>query len=173
MSYKEKLEQFNSTEKYQKELDFLYGLFGNDFNKVLDYGCGNLFSINKFNKIKNCFVGYDVNVFAEGYDYADKLGKYDIVYFLHSIAHIKGIETVLKLLDTKIICVITPNKEWLDVINNNSNYKPDTTVIRHFTQYELIELFKDSGYEIITSGSFGEVSKSHNERLFIKAIKIK
>lgn len=165
MDYKEKLRQFNSTEKYQKELDFLYALFGKDFNSVLDFGCGNLYAVEQFNKRKKAFFGYDV-VNYTGKQYADKLGVYDIVYFMHSLAHISNIKEVLNELQTKYFIVITPNKDWLDK-QDKTNYNPDITVINHYNMKELKELFTSIGCEIIVSGNLND-----GERIFIKAKKM-
>lgn len=172
MNYSDKLKQFNSTEKYNNELELMWQLFGVDFNNVLDYGCGNCYAMEKFNKRKKAFFGYDINAWGKSYPNSDALGKYDIVYFMHSLAHIDEVETVLKNLNTEVVCVITPNKKWLN-LQTNKSYKPDDTVINHFTENELKNLFTSCGYSIDLIGQTGERTENQQERIFIKAIKTK
>ena len=172
MNYKDKLEGFNNSDKYQKELEFLRALIGYDHDRVLDYGCGNGYAVNQFNLWGgNVFFGYDVNLHNSDFGYSELLGKYDLTYFMHSFAHVKDIDKVLGRLRTKEVVVITPNKTWIDK-NTNDNYKPDTTVIKHYHHYELVALFQDNGYEVILSGQFGSATSGTNERLFLKAKKL-
>ena len=63
------------------------------------------------------------------------------------------------------VTVITPNKDWLDPDYNN-----DPTVIKHYNQVELAELFKECGYEVVLQGQFGELKNGINERIFLQAI---
>lgn len=172
MNYNEKLKGFNSTEKYNNELEFLWSLFGEDFNKVLDYGCGNCYAMNKFNKRKNAFNGYDVNMWGEQHSNSDKLGQYDIVYFMHSLAHIENIEEVLQNLNTDMICIITPNKKWLN-LQSTEGYIPDPTVIKHYSENELRKLIEITGYRLDLIGQLGATTENQQERIFIKAFKTK
>jgi len=60
MSYKEKLLQFNSTEKYKSEYKFLKGLLGSKPKTILDYGCGLGSNVMKLNSYTNHSVfGFD------------------------------------------------------------------------------------------------------------------
>lgn len=172
MDYNKKLEEFNNTDKYNNELELLWTLFGVDFNKVLDYGCGNRYAMDRFNKRKKAFFGYDVNAWGKSYPNSDALGRYDIVYFMHSLAHIEDIEKVLRNLDTRVICIITPNKGWLD-LQENKNYKPDPTVIKHYTETELRLLVEGAGYKVDLIGQTGDTTHNQQERVFIKAVNTK
>ena len=176
MDYKQKLIDWNSTDKYRLELKFLNGLLCPLWDmKVLDYGCGTgaamryIDSRNDFSIIN----GYDVNDFLSEWSYTvrdSKLEhKYNHVYLMHSIAHFKNQSEELEkiksvLLENGIVTVITPNAEWLD-----KDYIGDETVIKHFTQQELCQLFIDSGYTIQLVGQFGEYKNGLNERLFLHA----
>lgn len=175
MSYKEKLLQFNSTEKYKSEYKFLKGLLGSKPKIVLDYGCGlgsNVMKLNAYTEHQ--VMGYDVNEWDNNFYYINQLGQYDTIYFMHSIAHVQYLEPLLRNLKAnhlnkggKVI-VITPNKDWLEQAKNE-NYKPDTTVVKHFNQSELIELFESCGYSVKLSGQFGELKGNVNERIFLIA----
>lgn len=164
MDYKTKITEWNSTLKYLKELQFLYKLVG-DNRKTLDYGCGIGTAMNMFKDVK----GYDVNEYlSDPSRYDNEIqNRYESIYFMHSLAHIPNPNEVLKSLrhHIAIITVITPNKDWLDVGYNN-----DSTVIKHYTQSELVELFKDCGYTILNFGQFGELKNGVNERIFLQAI---
>jgi len=164
MDYKDKLIKWNSSLKYLKEIQFLYKLVG-DKHKTLDYGCGIGTAMNLFTNVK----GYDVNQYlSEPSRYDNKIeDRYESIYFMHSIAHIPNIHEVLKSLrhHIAIITVITPNKDWLD-----DGYNNDDTVVNHYTQSELIKLFKDCGYTILNFGQFGELKNGTNERIFLQAI---
>lgn len=182
MNYKEKLKQFNSTEKYRKELFFLLGLIGGgEGKKILDYGCGIMTAIQYLSlKSNHFYYGFDVNKFAdEDYEHLydnDLHRTYDIIYLMHSIAHIKDIDKVLESLRQNLnpggrIIAISPNREWMD-----AGYNEDKTVIKHFDIFTISELFVSAGYEVEQIGQFGAVKKDiyqhnrlTNERIFITA----
>lgn len=174
--YAKKLEGFNSTKKYRRELQFLIGLFpdkGSEF--VLDYGCGIGTAVKYINtKTMNFARGYDVEKYDPNFDYITHVSdKYDVIYFMHSLAHISYIDIELKKLKSNlrpngVIIVVTPNREWLD-INKNPNYVPDPTVFKHYSQSELNYLFTSSGYNVVLSGGFGDIRASINERIFLVA----
>jgi len=170
MNYKKKLDQFNSNPKYFEELAFMALLFTKGTHSILDYGCGTGKAVDHF-----CSLGYD----AKGYDqiqhnphfnYSPATTQFDLVYFMHSAAHIPGLPQVLQALITKEIIIITPNKDWID-LQKNKNYQPDPTVLSHFTLEELVSIVVSSGYGIIQCGDFGKTTDGHGERLFIKAKK--
>ena len=172
MDYKEKLKKWNSTDKYKKELEFLYSLINpKEGYKVLDFGCGIMTAIERFNSAGiGHFYGYDIQEYGEQSQYHlyDKTinKKYDCIYFMHSIAHIENPVECLKKLSDNItdigkVIVITPNKDWLDVGYNN-----DTTVIRHYSTSDLKEIAKEAGYKVNTIGQFGEIRRYSHERLF-------
>lgn len=179
-SYKEKLRAFNNTPKYKSEVEFLKKLTKYDsVNNMLDIGCG---------------LGHTAKeLMADGYDVVNYLEadiscgspieingivynnlntyKYNHIYFMHSIAHIDNITEVLKQIkkDSKAtVTVITPNAHWL-IMQSNNEYKPDPTVVKHYTQTQLRELFEEAGYEVALYGQFGEESNGVNERLFLQA----
>ena len=173
MDYKQKLIEWNSTEKYKKELDFLYRILLYEYGSIcLDYGCGIGTAMNYF----YC-DGYDVNdYFIGGYyqrkkyhlnSLPDKM--YEHIYFLHSFAHIPNPKDVLRILRSKYpeatLTVITPNAEWLD-----KDYVGDETVVKHYTQTELKEIFEECGYKVTLLGQFGEYKEGKNERIFLQAI---
>jgi len=173
MTYKDKLKAWNSTDKYRKELDFLYGLLDVKENEViLDFGCGIMTAINNFNdRGEAFFYGYDVEEYGEQdyYHLYDKQiqRKYDTIYFNHSIAHIQDPVKVLKALRTNLsdggkIVIVTPNLEWLD-----KWYMGDHTIVKHYNVVTLGFLVQEAGYKIELSGQFGETRGVLNERIFI------
>jgi hypothetical protein len=169
MDYKEKLRAWNSTDKYRSEVFFLKKIL--DPSASLDYGCGL--------GVCACIVGadgYDVNEYNEYLNYKffyTELpnNNYGNIYFMHSFAHIPNPKDVLRILRSKYpeakITVITPNKDYLDKINN-PEYVPDPTVVKHYTQKELKEIFEDCGYKVYLSGTFGDELNGINERIFIQ-----
>ena len=180
MTYKEKLIQWNSTEKYNNELDFLYTLIQPEQDElILDFGCGIMTAIQKFNSYGVAdFLGYDVAKYGEveNYHLYDKElnKKYNTIFLNHSIAHIQNpIATLMALrsnlcADGKIV-IVTPNKRWLD-----DGYNNDKTVVKHYDLETLSKLATDSLYRIEQVGQFGDVKRNvhlHNrlncERLFI------
>ena len=167
MTYSNKLLNFNSSEKYLKELGFLRSLIGD--TEALDYGCGNGFAAELF----KC-DGFDVTPHNPFFGYVDNpFSYYETVYFMHSLAHIEDPETVLRALNLKPhgrVVVITPNLDWLKLASDD--YEPDPTVISHFIGDDLDELFTKSGFKIINSGQFGQRIGLVNERLFLVATKI-
>lgn len=172
MDYRKKLEEFNETDKYKSELRFLKGLIGGCHNYVLDYGCGtgtaaNYLQLNSNNNIS----GYDKTEHNKSFWYAKPTTPFDVVYFMHSIAHVENIEDVLKSLITKRVVIITPNAEWI-ALNQEDDYIPDPTVKRHFSQITLHYLMTNSGYTVKNFGQFGKFTNGINERLFLIAEKI-
>ena len=143
MDYKEKLKQFNSTDKYKNELKFLnnlVGRYGQHYDNVLDYGAG-LGTCAKYiqdNSRKDiCVDMYDKEQWNEKANYITKeeledgSETYEMVYFMHSFAHIQfeNLDFIKKLLfpfGNKIVIVFTPNKDWLQNVDS-TNYNPDTT----------------------------------------------
>lgn len=172
MDYKEKLKQWNSTEKYWNELYFLVKLLELDteystHEEILDFGAG----IGTAMDYIRC-SGYDINNYYEGDSefYYNELPNIYIsdIYFMHSFAHIPNPKDVLRILRGKYheatLTVITPNLDWLD-----KDYVGDETVIKHYNQQELKELFEDCGYEVTLIGQFGEYKNGQNERIFLQA----
>jgi hypothetical protein len=177
MDYKEKLKQFNSTEKYKSELKFLHGLIGNETAPALDYGCGIGTAVKYFDERLDAIVkGYDPTDYGvqdTRIMHDEPQGEYGHIYFMHSLAHIPDVDKLLvKLKDNLLpkgkITVITPHQTFLW----NCNYKgSDSTVLNHFTQFRLRELFKGAGYELLQEGQFGSGWDGYNERLFIQVQK--
>jgi 2-polyprenyl-3-methyl-5-hydroxy-6-metoxy-1,4-benzoquinol methylase len=177
--YKERLKQFNSTEKYKNELDFLCRLMNpRPGEKILDYGCGIGTAVMHIRENYGvaCY-GYDVVNYAQNDESifrTEFFFKFDKVFFMHSIAHIPNIEQKLIYLKELLapearIYVVTPNKMWLDNIGTPSTYIPDGTVINHLTSLNLIELFVHAGYKNISPSQFGGYLNGVNERLFLEA----
>ena len=181
-TYKTRLQQFNTTEKYRNEMTFLSGIMQIDEDdSILDYGCGtgtfmNYISDSYSKKID----GFDVYNYTEDLDtvYIDHLEKkYNKVCFFHSLAHIPDPEACIDKLKKHLkpsafIFVITPNKAFDDILrkrNTSSDYRPDPTVISHFDQSRLIRLFRDLGFDVILHGQFGKTVSTVNERLFMIA----
>lgn len=175
MDYKQKLIEWNSTEKYKSELHFLNSILNLDYYSddelyVLDIGCG----IGTAMDFIRC-DGYDVNNYYIGIHnlrYYNILPnkKYYNIYFMHSFSHFPNPKDVLRILRGKYpdatLTVITPNAEWLD-----KDYVGDETVVKHYTQSELKEMFEECGYKITLLGQFGEYKEGKNERIFLQAIK--
>ena len=172
MDYKLKLLAFNSTDKYKREVEFLKMLMPGCttiwFN-ILDYGaglcktafdcCAEAFDINNYKT--HDVIAYHLN------ELPDKSFQY--IYFMHSLAHIPNTVEVLKDLKQRYnatITVITPNASWLKIVGDT---KSDPTVIKHYTQSELKELFVSCGYEVTLQGQFGEEKNGVNERIFLQA----
>lgn len=173
MNYKEKLIAWNSTDKYKRELDFLYGLINPKSGElILDFGCGIMTAINYFNsKAITFFYGYDVEEYGEQEDYhlydREISRKYDTIYLMHSLAHIKDPVKTLRALRTNLsdggkVVIVTPNLEWLD-----KGYRGDSTVVRHYDIVTLSLLVQEAGYKVELSGQFGDTRGIINERIFV------
>lgn len=181
-AYKKKLSDFNNTVKYVEERGMLISLLDlNAGDKVLDYGCGlgrNVHYVNDLAMGAKCF-GYDYyNLVEEVNDHLFRQSyhfKFDKVFFMHSLAHIPDVEGKLMFLretmlnPSAIISVITPNKDWLSLIERAKDYVADETVICHFTQQELERLFVHSGFKVLEIGQVGTEKGDQKERLFLKA----
>jgi len=175
MSYKKKLLEFNSTEKYSKEMVYLFDKIDPQTNeRILDYGCGIgtfIDHINLASKAK-CF-GYDKFVYTAKKSVRDSFSfQFDKVFFMHSIAHIENIDLTLTNLKNflehkSFIYVLTPNKNWLDLLDN-PEYIPDITVVKHYSIETLTEAFESNGYNLIESEQFGEQKENQKERIYLK-----
>lgn len=185
--YKQRLRAFNSTPKYKSELDFLCRLMSpRKGEKILDYGCGQGTAVRYINDNYGddiCF-GYDVNNYRDKDDLylfrSEYFFKFSKVFFLHSIAHVHDINVKLialkeLLLPEAKVYVVTPNGEWVNIMDNQTeNYKPDPTVIQHHYLTDIENLFTNAGFKINISGQFGATTDSYkgqyiNERLFLEA----
>jgi hypothetical protein len=179
--YKHKLQEFNNTEKYKLEQDFLIRLLKPQSNeRILDYGTGLgrlVYYLN--NTFGTSCYGYDLyNLREEDCEFwfrKEYYFKFHKVFFMHSIAHIPDIEEKLRYLQDNLleldakIYAITPNKSWLSFIQNIGTYVSDSTIIEHFTSDTLRDLFTKTGFKIINEGQFGAIQKGQHERLFIEA----
>lgn len=178
MSYKKKLEGFNSTEKYKSEMAFMAQLMNLEVGeKVLDFGCGigtmrDYLSIKTRADVrgydKTCYLDTEPEWFNQSYYF-----QFDVVYFMHSIAHIERLKYELDNLKEFLnigseLYVLTPNLDWLRE-QNNGNYRPDTTVIAHFNANSLKAAFEESGYKVEFVGQTGSYCKGKQERIFLKA----
>lgn len=178
--YKNKLIAFNSTEKYKRELQFLFRLLTpSTKEKILDIGCGTGYTVRYLrNKTLSDVFGYDKeNYRTEDDEFLFRSQFYfhfDKVYFMHSFAHIPNIgefliKTLPPLLFTKAkVFVITPNEVYLKE-NRKEGYIADPTVHKHYTLPELVKVFEETGYRVLNAGQFGEYSNGKNERLFLVA----
>lgn len=170
MDYKQKLINWNNTDKYKKEIDFLNKLL-NKAHVSLDYGCGTGYAM-----AQTLSYGYDVNDYKTESTpmleyYLNTLPtdiKFADIYMMHSFAHFTNPTTELEkiksvLSDKGTVTVITPNAEWLD-----KDYNNDKTVVKHYTQSELCQLFMECGFTVQLVGQFGEYKNSMNERIFLQ-----
>lgn len=171
--YIAKLTEFNATDKYERELLFLSVLIGEDAEYVLDYGCGLGKAMNFIaQSVSGIVRGYDVVEYIPEFRYAVPMNeKFDLTYFMHSLAHIPNIEEVLEELRTSMVVMITPNREWMEALPPNPEYIPDPTVVKHFSMSELNALVSGAGFDVMMSGQFGQESNGKNERLFIVGYK--
>jgi len=187
MNYKNKLIEFNKKKKYLDELVFLSKLINPQTNDViLDFGCG-IGTAIKYIKSNNniTVVGYDITNYYQQddikiYTNFDELllneKGIDKIYFLHSFAHIGNVEIIIKGLRASLkpngeIIVITPNLEfdtYYKKLSNEPDYKNDVTVIQHYNQATLKEVFEECGFFSKTIGQFGDCPSDNliNERVF-------
>jgi 2-polyprenyl-3-methyl-5-hydroxy-6-metoxy-1,4-benzoquinol methylase len=174
MTYKERLDAFNASEKYKSEVAFLSHWFDTG-DYVLDYGCGTGFTLELIQEYMPLEIdGYDKHQHNPDFQYNDISGPYSCIYLMHSLAHLESPLETLKMLQTHLhkygqIIIITPNKDWIDKLPESDDYKPDETVVQHFCQYKLEQLIKDAGMKIEHQGQFGARLGEVNERLFLIA----
>lgn len=180
VKYKQRLREFNSTEKYLNELEYLCELTElKPPQKGLDYGCGLGSAMKHINTKTGCEIfGYDVHSeYYEGDKYYFRREMYfpvDVVYFMHSFAHIPNPAKVLQSISENFLkkkgklIIITPNASWIE-LNRKPNYISDETVVKHYTMAKLIETVLVAGFINIRCGGFGAETGTENERLFITA----
>ncbi len=179
--YKEKLRQFNATEKYWNEMhEMMYFMAIEDhWDRILDYGCGTgamMMTIEQDKEVK--IDGYDVH---EHY-YEGNLNYFSVstpkytgnwynkIYFMHSFAHIVGIQDILKNINKHLLSyedgrvyILTPNKDWLDK-HQKSDYKQDPTIVKHYNYREIKAMLIEAGFtRILKKFLWG------GERIMIKA----
>lgn len=180
MNYKDKLIEFNSTDKYKREMEFARLLLSPDEGEtVLDFGCGiGTFVDHLKHTTKAAILGHDTTEYHEITPLWFRKSVYfdiDKVSFIHSIAHIDNLEFVLEMLYNHLykggkVVVISPNPHWLEK-KKNPEYVPDPTVINHYDCNELSILFGQAGFKIKQVGQFGAMVQGVNERIFLVAEK--
>ena len=183
--YSERLRQWNASEQYRQELEFINPLLDiQPKNNILDYGCG-IGTAMKWLAEKHPTArvyGYDVNKFSgrvvDDFFIRDSYYfRFDRVLFMHSLAHIKNPQKALNsLIDNFLnpyatVTVMTPNKYWLWLKNGHKHIKTDATVVDHFTDDTLRKLFEESGYAVVSQGQYGAMIGDQAERLYLVAKK--
>lgn len=182
INYKKKLEQFNATSKYKYEMCFIENLVNPQKDEnILDYGCGlGTIVLDLKEKFPESTIsGYDKYQYTESSSwFINEVDKpLDKVYFMHSISHIEYIQEKLKILKNNLsvnskIYVLTPNRNWIEMIrgsSENKHYIPDPTLVRdHFSPIELEMLFTDLDFRVEMIGQIGKEHNGAHERLFIK-----
>lgn len=172
-NYKERLINFNNTDKYKSELNLLKLLLQpNNNDRILDYGSGIGTAADFIGKTATV-IPYDVTDY--GFLRTDQIsGEFTKVYFMHSFAHIKDIKQRLSELKRNLkegaeLVIITPNKDWINTIIYNHSYNSDKTVVTHYQIEDVEEILISCGFTIIHKGQFGSMRSGFNERIFIKA----
>jgi ubiquinone/menaquinone biosynthesis C-methylase UbiE len=175
-AYKARLKRFNETDKYRHELlELFYMIDPDKKDKILDYGCGTGHAVKHFRMEGYEVYGYDYFRYVDGNPswYIQKAKfKFDHIYFMHSFAHIPNIEQVLINMRQILkyggtITVLTPNKNYLDMMDNDG-YVPDPTVVRHYTYPQINKLFTAAGYKYADLDTCGDSYKGVSERLICK-----
>lgn len=181
--YKLKLQQFNDTPKYKKEVEFLIKQVDpRRGDNILDYGCGLGRVVDHINEnyFSKC-CGHDIHNYQERPNPQrfrnEFFFKFRKVFFLHSIAHLADVvgqlERLKELLEADAnLYVITPNHLWIKE-QPRREYTPDPTVVQHFTPASLIDTFTEAGYKITHIGQFGDLTEGVHERIYLEAINAK
>ena len=183
--YYKRLQEWNASEKYCNELNFLSSLLQiKEPLKVLDYGCGIGTAMKHISEAhpQTQVFGFDINIFQGRVmpDYhfrSDFWFEFDRIYLMHSIAHftspIDTLKTIRRFLkhDGRMV-IITPNTDWLWLKNGMKNVKSDSTVVEHFSPRTLKETVEKAGFQVTMSGQYGEMIGQQSERLYIVCKKV-
>ncbi|MGE0451058.1 MAG: cyclopropane-fatty-acyl-phospholipid synthase family protein [Vicinamibacterales bacterium] len=186
-AYAGRLRTWNDSPKYRAELRFLWRLLDpKPHERILDIGCGTGACVQYIAAHSEASVdGFDVNRLVDGSpawyrDRLDDAGRYDKIYFLHSLAHIPDAPEVLArvvrdhLTSDGRLYVVTPNAdfdEYLRSLPRSTPYVPDPTVHRHYTRATLTALLDGAGLDVTIAGYAGKREGGHHERLFAVAIR--
>lgn len=179
--YKEKLIQFNSTDKYRHEMAYMAKIMNiRPFEKVLDFGAGLGTMSDYLRELTNAKIyAYDIHedyyIGQNGYFKTEMYFHLDIIYFMHSIAHVDNpLETIIELRDKFLktqgeMYFCTPNQDWIDK-NKKHDYKPDPTAIKHFTRETMFDLLLNSNAtEVEEFIPTYYIDSLDNERLYFMA----
>lgn len=181
-SYKAKLLAFNDTKKYDLESFFMQQLIAARPNeRVLDYGCGLGRMVWRLRLQDVDCYGFDVMNYREHDNpivFRDAHHvPFDKIFFMHSWAHIPRPESLFDNVFTNLlkgggqVTILTPNADWLEYMRDDT-YVPDPTVVRHWTQAELVNAFGAHGYTVERQGQFGATCTGRVcERVFLTARK--
>ena len=180
-SYHQKLIRFNATDKYRGEMEFMKGIIdAKPGQSILDYGCGLGHMVCYLQEeTKASVFGFDVQEWWAKDErpnwFKDSIWfKFDTIYFMHSFAHIPDIVNQLVNMRENFlnyggkIVVLTPNKLWLDKIDN-INYVPDPTVHQHYSQATLLDIISLAGFMLNNYGQYGESNDDQQERIYLVA----
>tara|TARA_R110000803_G_scaffold52326_2_gene107722 strand:- start:3124 stop:3717 length:594 start_codon:yes stop_codon:yes gene_type:complete len=160
--YLAKLQGFNESFNYMREMSGLMALMNIQKDElVLDYGAG-LGTMRDFLDVHTDgrIYAFDVheNYYQGDPDFFKNVLHFhlDKIYFMHSIAHIPDPESVIRNLADKFmkndseIWILTPNANYLDSHKAPKGWKPDPTVVEHFSDDTLQEMIFKAGAETTT-----------------------
>lgn len=170
------LMRWNSKPKYHEEIKIMENLIKHYSAKkprILDFGCGTGKLVKYLKKNGYDALGVDLWPYSEKYLFQIKekarlpfrKNCFDIIIFMHSIAHIKNIrhsiaECRRTLKKQGHIIIITPNPRFLMFywilnrwpIRKIRKYKPDHTVVKHYSAKNLRALFPRKTFALYYTG---------------------
>ena len=178
VAYRAKLLRFNASENYQRDLARLMAeIDRRAFTAMLDVGCGvgTLVERVRARYPARTVEGFDRFDFgAEDCAVADlcaarapRLGRYDLVTFVHSINHLADLDLAVSRIAAVLspgarLVVINPNPAFVGVVRVLNEHGllqtvgGDATVVRYLGEAELTRALGAHGLTLQASEAYGQ-----------------
>lgn len=178
VAYRAKLVRFNASENYQRDLKRLLAeIDRRPFGAMLDVGCGvgtlverlrrqyptrTVEGVDRFD-----FGGEGCSVADLCADRAPRLGRYDLVTFVHSINHLGDLDLAASRIAAAMasgarLVVINPNPAFVGVVRVLNEHGllhtvgGDATVVRYLGEAELTRALGAHGLTLQACEAFGQ-----------------
>lgn len=177
-AYRAKLQRFNASDNYRLDLARLFAELGRrPFTAMLDAGCGNGTFVEQVRAAhpdrrvdgldRHDFGARDCMVADLCAATAPRLGRYELVTFVHSINHVADLGLALGRVAAAMpvggrIVIVNPNPAFVAMVRLLNQFGllqtagGDATVVTYLGEAEISEAGRAHGLSLVSSETYGQ-----------------